>query len=294
MMTDHSAVYRGLTAQQLELAYNPRLGRPDYATNVLGKWEAHSADARAELTCRLDQAYGPNSRHRFDVFYGAASDAPTLVYIHGGYWQRGEKSGYSYVAVPFVAKGINVVVLGYELCPTVSIVEITQQIRAALMCLWHQAAELGINRDRITVAGHSAGGHLTHMMMATAWPMIDPALPADLVKAGIAISPLVDLEPLVFTSINDAIGMEVEDARAISPVPTHPPVTNAPQLVVCGGIESDEFHRQADLYTATYGSDARMVKRFTAPGCDHFDVVNAFIDPENELFNAAIDVINQS
>src|SRR5690606_17743729 len=128
---------------------------------------------------------------------------------------------------------------------------ITPQARRAVAWLWKNAEKLGISADKIHVMGHSAGGHITGMLMGTDWPAIDPALPKDLIKGGIPLSGLFDLEPLRFTSINDGVRMDAAEAKAQRPM-NHPPVSNAPQLVVCGGAETDEFHRQSDMYVQAF------------------------------------------
>jgi arylformamidase len=176
------------------------------------------------------------------------TNAPTLVYVHCGYWQRGDKSIYSFLVSPFNDAGVNVVILGYDLCPTVTITRISEDAREAICFLWLEANALGINRNQITVMGHSAGGHITQMMMTTHWPVFDSALPADLVKAGIPISPLNYLEPVRLTeALNASLHMDPQEAYEQSPMTTqHPPITNAPQLVV-GGAETLEFHRQMTI-----------------------------------------------
>jgi arylformamidase len=216
-----------------------------------------------------------------------------LVYFHGGYWQRGDKSIYSFIAPPFVDAGINVVVVGYDLCPTVGITRISEEAREAVAYLWLNANELGINRDRITVMGHSAGGHITQMMMATIWTTFNDALPADLIKAGIPVSPLSYLEPVRLTEqLNAGIRMDAKEADAESPMTNHPPVTDAQQLVVVGGAETEEFHRQARMYVEAFGSDERSVGLYFVPEVDHFDELNVLVDTASPFFKHSRDIVN--
>ncbi|MDB9846230.1 alpha/beta hydrolase, partial [Acidimicrobiales bacterium] len=170
-------------------------------------------------------------------------------------------------------------------CPTVTITEISQQAREAVAYVWHHADDLGVNGDRLTVMGHSAGGHITQMMMATDWPAFDAALPVDLVKSGIPVSPLSYLEPVRLTQdLNGGIRMDAAEADAESPMTNHPPVTNAPQLVVVGGTETDEFHRQAQMYVHKFASDTRVVDLYVVPEVDHFDELNVLVDPTSPFF----------
>jgi arylformamidase len=151
--------------------------------------------------------------------------------------------------------------------------------------LWQHASELELNRDRLTVMGHSAGGHITQMLMATDWPSIDRDLPADLIKSGVPISPLSYLEPVRLTdALNAGIRMDEREAEAESPMTNHPPSTNAPQLVVVGGAETDEFHRQSHMYRDKYVNDERSMAVYIVPGVDHFDELNVLADSSSEFF----------
>jgi arylformamidase len=281
------------TAEDFDAQYNLRAGRPDYEQTVIPDWIKRSKAARASIPNQLDIRYGEGRRQLLDVFSCGSSDAATLVYIHGGYWQRGDKSIYSFLAQPFVDAGVNVVVLGYDLCPEVSITRISEEMREALRFLWLQSNEHGLNRDRITVMGHSAGGHLTQMMMATNWPTYDAALPAGLVKAGIPVSPLSYLEPVRLTeALNAGLQMDTAEADSQSPMTNHPPVTNAPQLVVVGGAETNEFHRQMQMYVDAFTTPAREIGSYIVPDVDHFDELNILADANSEFFTNSLALIN--
>jgi len=283
------------SAEQLDAEYNLRAGRPDYEETVIPDWQTRSVEARDALAANLDIRYGQGERQLLDVFSSGATDAATMVYVHGGYWQRGDKSIYSFLAKPFVDAGVNVVVLGYDLCPVVTVTRISEEAREAVRFLWQEADTLGINRDRICVMGHSAGGHITQMMMATNWPAFNSALPADLVKAGIPISPLSYLEPVRLTqALNVGLRMDVHEADEQSPMTKHPPATNAPQLVVVGGAETSEFHRQMTMYVEAYKSDDREIDSYIVPAVDHFDELNVLADINSEFFKKSLALINSS
>lgn len=282
-------LYRGMDAQTLETQYNLRARRPDF-DEVVARWLERCAAFRARADADLDLAYGTGERDRLDLFHGTPRGGPLLVYIHGGYWQRGDKGMYSFIAEPFQAEGVAVAVLNYTLTPAVRLGEIAPQIRRAIAWLWHNAARLGFDSDRITVMGHSAGGHLTAMMMATDWTALDADLPKNLVKAGVPISGIFELEPLVHTSINAGPGMDVAEARRESPL-FLPPVTDAPQLVVDGGAETEEFHRQSDAYCEAFRTPARRMERYMVPGADHFDELERLAEPDSEVFRRALALI---
>jgi arylformamidase len=243
----------------------------------------------------LDIRYGAGQKQQLDLFRVSKKDAPTLVYFHGGYWQRGDKSIYSFLAPSFNSREINFVAVGYDLCPAVTITEISAQAREALKFIWQSSNMLGINRNFLTVMGHSAGGHITQMMMGTNWPAYSNDLPADLIKAGVPISPLSLLEPVRLTeALNVGIRMDAKEAESESPMINHPPSTDAPQLVVVGGDETEEFHRQAKMYVEAFSTQKRLIEMYTVPGVDHFDELNILADKDSEFFSKIIKLMRST
>ncbi len=284
-MSDALDFHKQFTAEELDAQYNLRAGRPDYEVTVIPSWLTRSEEARDTLDKQIDIRYSGGEKQLLDVFSCSDPSAPTLVYFHGGYWQRGDKSIYSFLAKPFIASGVNVVVVGYDLCPDVTITRISEQAREAMAWLWLNADQTGINRDRITVMGHSAGGHITQMLMATDWTTYDESLPADLIKVGIPVSPLSYLEPVRLTeNLNTGIRMSQEEAERESPMTNHPPATNAQQLVVVGGAETAEFHRQSQMYVDAFNDDNRLVELYVVPDVDHFDELNVLANPNSTFF----------
>lgn len=279
------------TDEQLEAQYNLRALRPDYNDKVVPGWRARSQAYRQSSVCKLDVRYGKAERQTLDFF--AAPDAgnrPTLVYFHGGYWQRGDKSDFSFIAESFNKHGVSVVFPNYTLCPAGSITNISAEAREALAWLYRNMGDLGGDRSRLYVAGHSAGGHITGMLMGTDWPAYASDLPVDLIKGGVPISPLMALEPLLPTSINENVGMDRAEAIAESPM-NHPPTTDAPQLVVCGARETPEFHRQSDIYVEAFVTPRREIGRYSVPDSDHFDELDVLAREDSTFFKKVIHLI---
>jgi len=283
----HLNYHKKFTPEEFESQYNLRLGRPDYEQTVIPQWLQRSEAAREKLQCTLDIRYGDGEKQMLDVFSCGNSEAPCLLYFHGGYWQRGDKSIYSFLAEPYVANGVNVIVVGYDLCPAVTLTQISEQARQAVAWVYNNADEFAINANNIIVMGHSAGGHITEMMMATDWGTF--GMPENLLKAGIPISPLSLLEPVRLTAgLNSGIRMDEAEAEAQSPMINHHPNTSAPQLVVVGGAETDEFHRQSQMYVDAFTTDQRQMEMYVVPGVDHFDELNILADADSEFFRKTL------
>ena len=270
----------------LDSMYNNRSLVPDYAT-YFDRWQQSSKAVRASQPCTLNVAYGSAPGERLDVFAGAAKDAPVVVFIHGGYWRSLDKSDHSFVAPTFTSQGACVVVPNYDLCPAVTIPDITMQMVRATAWVYRNIAQHGGNPNHITVMGHSAGGHLATMMLACVWKAYAADLPADLVKNALSISGLFDLRPLARTPfLKDSLRLTDADAHRASPALLPRPASGV-LWTVAGGDESDEFKRQNPLIQAAWGSQA-VPSVQTMPGLNHFSVLDALTVASHPLHDCAV------
>ena len=269
--------------QELERQYNVRDSRADYETKIVPDWINRSAITRTNLKSAIDISYGKSEKQKLDFFSSPDINSPTVIFFHGGYWQRGDKSVYSFLANSFVNNNINFLAVGYDLCPKISITQIVSQAQEAIVWIWQNANKLEINKDKFIVSGHSAGGHITGMMMGTEWNKISSDLPNNLILAGIPISALNLLEPIRHTTLNDALKMDKEEAKSQSPIYL-PPRTNAQQLIVYGANETDEFHRQSNIYYEKFKSKERKIERFIVQDADHFDEMNDLSNESSKFF----------
>ena len=249
------------------------------------RWQQGSARARTTMACRLDQRYGDAPGETMDIFPARKGDGSCMLFIHGGYWRARDKQEYSFLAPPWVSAGVSLAVVNYDLCPAVTVEEIVRQMLRAGRWLWRHAEDYGMDEDRLFVSGHSAGGHLTAMMMAAIWPALDPGLPKDLFKGGLAISGIYDLRPMVQVDWLNP-DLRLDEAAALKASPAFlPPATRAPLMTCVGGDESSEFKRQnallAERWRSVFAGDIPM------PGRNHFSVLDALADPSSALFAGA-------
>ena len=277
----------------LDSQYNNRARVPE-AVQHLQRWAADSATARAALQASgqalLDVPYMadpalPPAAQTLDIFTpppGAAPPAggwPVLLFVHGGYWRALDKADHSFIAPPWVAQGVIVVIPNYGLCPAVRVSTITDQMRQAVAWTARHIGNLNGqpgNPDRFSVAGHSAGGHIVGMLLSTRWAEWGGSP----IRHGISISGLFDLEPIRQTPFLADLGITPEEALAQSPI--HHRHTGGQLTAVVGGDESEEFLRQNGLLRTAWGEAAAPVAE-VLPGLNHFSVVEELTRPSSRL-----------
>lgn len=262
----------------LEAEYNNRARVPEHPAIIAG-WARDAAAYRDEAGARLISVpYGPSERQTLAVFEPErpAPGALPVLFIHGGYWQALDAHHFSHMARGLNRHGVTVAVAGYDLCPEVSLGEIIEQLIRAGECLHRRG------HRPIVACGHSAGGHLAACLAATDWTALDFTYPERLVAAGLAISGLFELEPLVPTSVNGKLGLDIDAARSFSPRLWAPPKRIVFDAWV-GGLESAEYHRQSATLAAVWQAAGNETRYVELPGADHFTAIAGLADPASPL-----------
>ena len=250
---------------------------PD-ADSFLDRWAAEAKAFREDMSdkgrARLDQSYGPSDRQAYDLFLPEDSAKGLMVFIHGGYWLRFDKSFWSHFAKGGVDNGWAVALPSYDLCPAVGIPDITLQITRMLETVSAQFPDLPV-----TIVGHSAGGHLTARMVEKG--RFQPELEQRICRA-VPISPVADLRPLLETSMNDSLQLNEQDAIAESPVLGGNSL-DIPITVWVGGNERPVFLEQAKALADVWHCGLEI-----AGGKHHFDVIDALKDARSGLMKALL------
>lgn len=266
--------------------YDVRAWVPDF-TGSLAEWTARAGFARATHPGLFDLRYGPAEAETLDLFLPSGlGPHPLLVFLHGGFWRRLHKDDFSWVAPPYVDRGVAVAVVNYGLAPGTTLEDIVGQVRRSLVWLYRSADRYGIDRRRIVVGGHSAGGHLACMALATDWSVEAAGLPSTMLAAGFALSPLADLAPLAAVPALHA-DLDFNPSRIADLSPCRlSPATSASVLGAVGGRESPEFHRQLGMLARTWapvwGGTVSM------PDDDHLSLCDAFATPSSPLFGRSL------
>ena len=282
-------VYRDWDRARLDAEVNLRARWPEHA-EFIERWARDSAAVRGRRHGLIDLAYGSSPGERLDLFpVPGAEPAPVLAFIHGGYWQALDKGHHSDLAPAFVDRGIAFASLNYDLAPKARIGDMIGQVQNALAYLHDHAGRLGLDPARIFVAGHSAGGHLAVSALDRAWPA-SRGLPRDLVKGGLSLSGVYDLEAMRLSYHQAVLALGADDVAAWSPRRALPQDAG-PLLVAVGGDETNEFLLQQDEFLAAWRAAGLRARAVDLPGRHHFNVVETLADPAQPLHTALVQLI---
>jgi arylformamidase len=261
--------WRAMSQEARDLGLNNGVAVPGSVDMAAG-WEQRSADVRKRFPDHLDLRYGPRERNRID-FLKAGEEAPTLLFIHGGYWQARAKEVFTIFAEGPLAHDINVALIGYTLAPEATMDEIVGEIHAGIDFLAAQLPALDAAPGGIVVSGWSAGGHLTAM-----------ALSHPKVKAGLAISGIFDLEPIRHSYLNEKLRADEATSRRNSPMMQQGGPLKPLSLVV-GSAELPLLRKQtADFagHRARYGLPVTYEE---IPDANHFTIMYEMMSPRGRI-----------
>jgi arylformamidase len=278
--------------EYLDNAYNNRLRVPDFLARHVQPWQSASQQVRAQQGCLLNVAYGSGSAEKLDIFAAGGNAQPVLVFIHGGYWRSLDKQDHSFVAPAFTQQGVCVVVPNYALCSaqgSITIEDITRQMVRALAWVYQHIDHYGGNPSRITVIGHSAGGHLAAMMAACEWERFDKALPPKLVRNAMSVSGLHDLAPIQHCPYLQT-DLQITDSQMQRCSPAYFAQPRAALIAICGADESDEFLRQNSLIETAWGS-RHVPVREAMLGHNHFSILQTLTDPAHRTHQLAMQLL---
>jgi len=237
---------------------------------IISGWDRRSSAMRDKYPQHLDLRYGPRERNRIDFLLSAAG-GPTLVFIHGGYWQARAKENFTTFATGPLSHGINVALIGYTLAPDASIDDIVGEISSGIDFLADGLPVLGGDPGRIFVSGWSAGGHLT--AMALAHPRV---------QAGLAISGIFDLEPIRHSYLNEKLGLDADAVGRNSPLRQAEGV-NKPLALVVGSAELPLLRQQTANFAAYRAMHGLPVIYEEIAGADHFSILDELASPSGRI-----------
>jgi len=280
-------VYKNLSQAALDREYN-NLKKVVNSEKILEKWVKLGNEACALLSCKLDIKYGRHERQSLDIFPTHIPGSPILAFFHGGYWSSRDKSISRFLAPFYVAAGVNFVSVGYRLCPEVGICDIITDAESGLKWLNQNGNSFNGDPQKLFVAGHSSGGHLTAMMCGSEGP--------DYLKGGCSISGIHDLDPIRMSFLNSNLGIKATDAKKLSPTflanKLMASASKLPPIIVAvGSKEGKEYLRQSGELAASLAIAKQPCVSLKIENGNHFSACEAFSDPASLISNEMLRLI---
>lgn len=272
-------VWETLSQDQRDAAYNNNAAVANSA-ELVAERDRLAADFRARNGSKLDLAYGPKPRNKIDVYRAEDRDAPCLVFIHGGYWQRNSRELFAHYAEGAMAAGWSVAMPSHTLAPEANLTEIVAELGEALDWIAREGRQHGLNGP-VVLAGWSAGGHLTAMLLGHL-----------VVRAGLAISGVYELAPIRDTFLNTALKLTDREVATLSPLAL--PVVNKPMAIVYGTAEVPALIRDSRALHAKRADAGAAGPLIPIEGADHFTILDGFRTSEGALVKAALAILAEA
>lgn len=238
-----------------------------------------------------DIAYAPGPRHKLDVYVPdeIESTAPVLVFLYGGAWRQGTKADYPFVGHAFAAQGFVTVIPDYRLVPDVAYPEFLNDNAAALKWVEDNIQLFGGDKDRIFIAGHSAGAY-NAVMLGMDRSYLNQAGMTAPIRGVVGLSGPFAVYPFEFTELQEAFG-HVDNPQMTQPI--NMPTANVVPMFL--GHGSNDFIVSVENSTA-------MEKKFLADnhgitveiydGLGHMETVGALAGIYRWRGSVLDDVIN--
>jgi len=280
-------VYKTYDQAELDAAYRQEIYEP-LMERVMDRLAAGSRAVRDRLGEPERIAYGPTPVEKLYVYRTDRPKAPVFVFLHGGIWRFGSAADSGYAAEMFVRAGAHYVPLDFTSVTRADgdLGVLAAQVRRAIAWVYENAARFGGDPQRLYVGGHSSGGHLCGVALVTDWAG-EFGLPADIVKGGLCMSGLFELEPVRlswrrnYITFTDAMVDTLSAQRHIDRLA-------APVIVSYGTYETPEFQRQSRDFAAAVEAAGKPVALIEAPYYHHNEMAETLANPYGPNGRAAL------
>ena len=285
-----SPVFLDYDQATLDAAYDQAAYAPN-REQLIARRIGESAMARGHIGEPERVAYGPAEIEQVDIYRSAGAGAPVFVFIHGGAWRSGRSKDFAGPAEMFLAAGAHYVVPDFAWVQDAggNLMVLADQICRAIAWVSENIARFGGDPNRLFLGGQSSGGHLTAVALTTDWRN-QFGLPADLIKGGMCISGMYDLEPVRLSARSRYVAFDDRTVAELSPI-RHLDRLRAPLVVAYGTCETPEFQRQNREFAAAVKATGKPVRLLVGEHYNHFELPETLGDPYGLLGRAALELM---
>ncbi|MBP5857460.1 amidohydrolase family protein [Marivibrio halodurans] len=271
------AVFLHYDQAGLDRAYD-QMAWAGNAKDIIRWYDEATRAARESERVTLDLAYGGDPLERLDVYSGRgdAPLKPAVIYIHGGAWKLLSKDESGWMAPAFADLGISTVAVNFGRRPDSTLPRMIERVREA--CLWvrDNAAELGLDPDRLMLVGHSSGAHVAGAALTADWRATygrdAPVAGALLASGG------YDLTPVMLSARGRYLDLGPADIDACGAA-TGAERIRCPVRLAVGTEESPEFLRQTQAYHAALRARGVAASLVHGAGLNHFEISQTLAEP---------------
>ena len=286
-------VWREMDQESLDAAYE----QSNYASNlqeVVDRYQSNSEKARHETGEPKRFQYGPKDIEQLDVYSTAKSNAPIIIFVHGGAWRIGFAKDYAFPAPLFTKAGIHWIAIDFDSVLDVEgdLTVLAGQVRRAIAWVYNNANKFSGNKDNIYLCGHSSGAHLTAVCLTTDWQS-GFNLPSDIIKGGLCCSGMYDLEPVRLSSRSEYLNITEETENRLSPQ-RHLDKLIAPVIISHGTNESPEFVRQSNEFAQAIENVNKTVDYVIGIDLNHFEILETLADQSGLLAMSLLKMIQKN
>ncbi|HEX9455779.1 MAG TPA: alpha/beta hydrolase [Candidatus Binatia bacterium] len=285
-------VWLDLDQQELDDAYDQTVYAPNQP--LVAARRKIASQSVLERIPPERHVYGPSEIEKLDIFKTTRSNAPVMVFIHGGAWRNGTAKDFAFQAELYLNAGVNLVIVDFAQVQDTGgdLLPMAQQVRSAIAWVHKNAASFDANPERLYVSGHSSGAHLTGCALVTDWEK-DFGLPANFIKGALLVSGMYDLKPVRMSKRSQYVNFTDEVEHALSSQ-RHMEKLRTPIIVAYGTCETPEFQRQNRDFAAAVKAAGKPVELIVGEGFNHFEMQETLGNPYGIAGRAALKLMGLS
>lgn len=279
-------VFLDYTQSQLDELYDQTVWAKNYK-QIIDRYQYRSDLTEKTLSKPSVVKYRNSDIESFNFYRSPTKNSPLVIFIHGGAWKSGKSFNYNYPAMMFNQKGISYISLDFSNVQEVGLDGMVKQITNAVTYIYKDK-NLGINKDKIYIVGHSSGAHLASVLLTTDWKSYQ--LPTNIIKGATLISGIYDLKPVKQSARSKYVFIDEKIENAYSPI-LHSEKINMPVIISYGSLESQEFKRQSIAFYEKLEQTNKSVSIINQDLFNHFEIMDDFGNPYNSVAAKTIEMI---
>lgn len=246
-------------------------------------------------------AYGPDARHRLDVYtpvQSATTKRPAVIFFYGGSWRNGDRADYRFVGQALARRGVVTIIPDYRLYPQVKFPEFMHDAAKTVRWVVENADRLRVDAELISVAGHSAGAHMAATLALDPRYLAAEGLRRNRIAGVIGIAGPYAFDPLAFRSTRPVFEDtgDIDDARPAALAAGYNPDRGARDLpaftLLHGADDTTVYPKNSEILAQALRAAKVRVRHSVYPDIGHYRILLAFYQAFGSAAPVLKDVVN--